>query len=177
MWYGFQQMYTRDEGNTNSKRQTHSFTLTQTINATVMFTSHAEIADIFCDVKSNDISNNAVRAQHSISENDVKTTVCVCVFAFCVLFSRSQTTKSLFMQMYICNGFIFQCECECFYNFHITRMAVGYSNVLWFRCVFLFILLLLKCILSSSSWLEHAFRSSFILNGCENRNLDALNFR
>lgn len=29
-----------------------------------MFTSHAEIADIFCDVKSNDISNNGLRAHN-----------------------------------------------------------------------------------------------------------------
>lgn len=48
---------TRD-GNTD----THTYT---GIYATVMFTSHAKIADIFCDVKSNDISNNEQYAQRA----------------------------------------------------------------------------------------------------------------
>lgn len=52
-----------------------------------------------------------------------------------------RTTKSLFMQMYTFATASFSMYIlhtnVC--HFHITRMAVGYSNVLWFWCVFFYV--------------------------------------
>lgn len=167
LWCSFQQMYTRD-GPTQIQRDKHThIVIHTTIYATVMFTSHAKIADIFCDVKSNDISNNDEYAHtHSrYLKMMLRWVVAVVFFLLGCKQPNPYLCKCTFQQRLhfrVVNGVLA--------NFHITRMAVGYSNVLWLWCVFMFILLLLK-LFRLRSYMRLFFTFFFLLNGRENRKL------